>query len=842
MRCRRRARGVGALLATAVVVGLVSVEGLAGTARADASVLVAAPHGSGTICSAAAPCALATAVALVAPAGGSVQLAAGSYVLRRTVTLDAGADVSLVGDHAGATIVGPPRGPLLAVSGAGTVTLAGLTLRAAPGGAVVASGGSLVVEDATFADDGSLAGASAGGAIDFTPTVPGATLAVSGATFSDAVAGALAGAVAVNAGTAAIEGSTFVDDAVASGAGAIGGAGVTTVQADVFAGDGPLACGAGTVVGVGVFVAGGTCAGAARVALGTLFPSGSPVLAANGGPVSTVELSPVGDPAATAVPANAPSLVVPGTPLCALADARGVARLATGATTCAAGALAPDPPTVSGVSPAGGRPGTTLTLSGSGLALVTSVSLAGTPVAVQSAGDTRLDLVVPTGVADGDLTLLLTSPDGATTTTVRVTGPFVVDTKAIPLTEVGAAVDVPLVASGGTGGNRWSTSGLPPGLRLSAGAIVGQPSTPFSAPVTFTVTDRRAHHASTTLPVVVNPAPVIAATTVPIGEVGTPYALGFAATGGTPPYRFSVAPGGTLPGGLALDSDGELAGIPATAGSTGLDVAVTDAVGGVGTARFTVVVSARPPAPERYAVLGRLGRLLSDGSTAAASRLPRSLAPYVAVAADPHGPGYWVLSAGGRVLGVDGARSLGSVGRAVHADRLVGIAPDPAGTGYWVVSASGQVYGFGSAHAIAAGTANAVRDPVVSIAADPAGVGYWLLERTGRVDAYGAARPLGSLSAGLHLHATALAPTLSGAGYTVLTRGGRLVGFGSAAGGARPSRYPPGTYVAIATAPVGIGGWVVTADGEVRAFGSARLLPGPNERLGSAASGVAGGS
>lgn len=846
-RRRRLARLRFAAVPAALAAGL-AVPAIPRAAGSE--IYVAAPSGQGTGCTEAAPCALATALQVAGSAGGTVQLTAGSYIERTTLGLAASTDVSIVGSPLGSTLVGTPAGPLLSITGTASVTLSALTLRGSPGGALSATGGPLLVEDSTFADDGTLASAIPGGAIDFTPAVPGATLALSGTTFSDDVSGVLAGAVAVNAGTAAIEGSTFVNDGVGSGpgtstgtsAGAVGGAGVVTLQADIFASDGAVACAPGTLAGIGVVVAGGICGAASRVALGSLFPTGLPVLATNGGPVPTIEIAPIGDPAVGAVPTTAPSLALGASAFCSLSDARGLPRLSSGASACAAGALAPDPPVVSAISPAGGRPGTSVRLSGTGLSLVTGGTLDGTPVTRQASGDTSLVIVIPTGIADGSDPLFLTSPDGATTVMVRVNGPFVVNTTSFPLTEVGENVVVGLVASGGVGANRWSTSGLPDGLRLSAGAVVGQPTSPFSGLVTFTVTDRLGHRASATVLVAVNPAPTVTIAVVPTAEVGQHYAVQFHAEGGTPPYRFAVAPGGAIPGGLSLNSGGVLAGEPALAGTTAFTLAVVDALGGVGTQRYTLVVSARPPAPERYAVVGRLGRVLSFGSTNAATQLPRPLAPYVAAAADPRGAGYWVLASGGRVLGIDGAHSEGSVGSRVHPARLVGIAADPAGPGYWVASATGQVYGFGTAHALAPDVADRPLAPVVAIAAAPRGNGYWLLETTGRVDAYGTARPLGSLPPGDHLHAAAIAPTLGGTGYTVLTKGGRLEEFGAARLGNRPSHYAAGSYVAIATAPVGIGEWVVSRDGLVRAFGSAHLLPGPPERLGSAAVALVGGS
>ena len=841
----RATRGRGALAGALLVAGLL-VTLHAAPPAAGGAVFVATAHGSGSACTSSAPCALAEALAQAGGAGGTVELAAGTYVVARTLTLDAVAPVLVVGAARGVRLIGHvgAAGPLLAISGPGAVTLEHLSVRFAGAGALGDTGGSLLVEGATFADDGSLAGAPAGGAIDFTPSVPQSTLGVEGVTFADDTARAGAGAVAVNAGSALVEGSTFVNDAGADPGvpGAVGGVAPASLQADVLAQDGAASCGPAVNVGVAVFVAAGECGQATHVGRAALFPTGAPVLGANGGGVETVEISPVGDPAAAAVAATVASLTSAGEAFCSLPDARGVARLAAGATTCAAGALQPDPPVVTAVSPDAGRPGTAVTVTGSGLSLVSGASLEAAPLSVVASGDAQLTFTIPEGLYDAAAPLVLTSPDGETSATLHIRGPFVVETASLPAMEVGESVLVPLVANGGSGGNRWAMSVLPPGLHLAGGALIGRPSAPFSGSVTFTVTDRFGHHAARTIPLGVTAGPMVTTGALPDAEVGDHYEVGLSAAGGVPPYRWSLVQPGALPGGLTLSSRGVLAGNPATPGTTAFTLAVTDALGGVGTAQFTVTVSPPPAAPERYAVLGRLGRVLSSGSTDAQSALTRALAPYVAITADPGGPGYWVLASGGRVLGIDGAHSLGSVGPGVRAGRLVGIAADRRGTGYWVVSATGQVYGFGSAHAIAPDGANRPAAAVVAIAADPGGTGYWLLETTGRVDAYGTARALGSIPSGLHVHAAALAPALSGEGYTVLTSAGRLFAFGAATRASHPARYPVGDYVGIATAPVGIGGWLVSADGRVRAYGSARLLPGPAARLGSAAAGLAGGS
>lgn len=59
------------------------------------------------------------------------------------------------------------------------------------------------------------------------------------------------------------------------------------------------------------------------------------------------------------------------------------------------------------------------------------------------------------------------------------------------------------------------------------------------------------------------------------GIVGEPYDAGFAASGGIPPYSFSVG-SGVLPPGLSLSAEGVLSGTPTTPGSYDFIVTVED--------------------------------------------------------------------------------------------------------------------------------------------------------------------------------------------------------------------------------------------------------------------------
>jgi hypothetical protein len=65
---------------------------------------------------------------------------------------------------------------------------------------------------------------------------------------------------------------------------------------------------------------------------------------------------------------------------------------------------------------------------------------------------------------------------------------------------------------------------------------------------------------------------------LPPGTVGTPYTTSFTASGGAPPYTWSVPSGSAAPPGLALSAGGVLSGTPTTAGKTLFFVLVTDSL------------------------------------------------------------------------------------------------------------------------------------------------------------------------------------------------------------------------------------------------------------------------
>jgi hypothetical protein len=178
--------------------------------------------------------------------------------------------------------------------------------------------------------------------------------------------------------------------------------------------------------------------------------------------------------------------------------------------------------------------------------------------------------------------------------------PVAIATSSLPNATQGAAYGTTLAAAGGTSPFKWSvtTGSLPAGLTLasSTGVISGSPTVSGTFTFTVQVVDAKAQNASAVLNLTVDPPPVaITTSTLPNATQGAAYNTTLAASGGTPPYAWSVT-SGSLPGGLTLaSSTGVISGSPTVNGTFSFTVRVVDA--NAQNANAVLNLTINPPAP-----------------------------------------------------------------------------------------------------------------------------------------------------------------------------------------------------------------------------------------------------
>jgi large repetitive protein len=143
----------------------------------------------------------------------------------------------------------------------------------------------------------------------------------------------------------------------------------------------------------------------------------------------------------------------------------------------------------------------------------------------------------------------------------------------------------------------WSVSAgaLPAGLSLTAstGLLSGTPTTAGVSNFTLQVTDGTGGLTSDAFSLTIAPQLVITTAFLPDGNEGMPYPAGqkIAATGGTPPYKFSTT--GGFPAGLTLNpGTGVITGTPTQGGRISFTAQVTDSAGITATKNLVINIIA----------------------------------------------------------------------------------------------------------------------------------------------------------------------------------------------------------------------------------------------------------
>ena len=276
------------------------------------------------------------------------------------------------------------------------------------------------------------------------------------------------------------------------------------------------------------------------------------------------------------------------------------------------------------------------------------------PLAALSLNSSGMITGTPTAIATGSIPVTVTDNTGATAnqtfTLTIVTPPTITTASPLPNGTAGASYSQTLAASGGTTPYTWAvlSGNLPAGLSLSpAGAIAGTPAAPGVSNFTVQLTDATGVTASKAFQLtVITSLTISSSSTLPSGEVSIAYSQTLTATGGAPPYTWSVSAGAPPPG-LTLAANGSLTGTAATSGTFTFTVQVSDSSHATASAPFTLVIASALSISTAAMLNG--GSLNSSYSVTLAASA--GVAPYTWSLTSGQLPAGLALSAAGAITG-----------------------------------------------------------------------------------------------------------------------------------------------------------------------------------------------
>jgi len=220
-----------------------------------------------------------------------------------------------------------------------------------------------------------------------------------------------------------------------------------------------------------------------------------------------------------------------------------------------------------------------------------------------------------------------------------------------------------LTATGGTPTYSWqvATGALPVGISLNptSGLLSGTPTALGSFVATIRVTDSRSQTADKAVTISVTdqtvPPVVISNSTLPPATKGMSFTQQLNATGGKPPYTWTVT-AGALPGGLGLAAaTGIISGTPGAAGNFNFTVTATDSESRLASKALSINVTAQPPTVAAIPALETIMGLSFNYQLSATGGTP----PYTwSVAAGTLPPGLNLNTTTGLMSGIPSAGGL----------------------------------------------------------------------------------------------------------------------------------------------------------------------------------------